>query len=99
MTKPPVLVTGATGNVGKHVVQGLLDAGILVRAAASSKQTVHSLFGHAVEAVELDFTDESTWAQAYAGIASMFLMRPPHLGKPRTQRGVWALKEDYDAGL
>ena len=35
-TRQPVLVTGATGNVGAAVVQTLLAAGLSVRAAAGS---------------------------------------------------------------
>lgn len=33
MTKPKILVTGATGNTGQHVVAGLLEKGFPVRAA------------------------------------------------------------------
>ena len=81
----PVLVTGATGNVGSQVVELLLAAGVPVRAAAANVDAVRARFGDQVEAVVLDFTDASTWAAAYSGVQRMFLMRPPHLGKPKTQ--------------
>ncbi len=74
-----VLVTGATGTIGRRVVEALLTAGRAVRAADVSTQRVLQAFGDAVEPVVLDFTDPSTWAQGYAGVEVMFLMRPPHL--------------------
>jgi uncharacterized protein YbjT (DUF2867 family) len=75
----PVLVTGATGTIGRRVVDGVLVAGQPVRAAAVSTQRVVQAFGDAVEPVGLDFTDPCTWARAYSGVEVMFLMRPPHL--------------------
>ena len=81
----PVLVTGATGNVGRQVVRLLLDADQPVRAAAQSRSTVADAFGDAVEAVALDFTDPGTWDAAYTGVRRIFLLRPPRLGWPRTQ--------------
>lgn len=81
----PVLVTGATGNVGSQVVELLLTAGVPVRAGAANVPSIRARFGDRVEAVALDFTDASTWAEAYSGVQRMFLMRPPHLGKPKTQ--------------
>ena len=82
---PTVLVTGATGNVGAQVVELLLAAGVPVRAASSSVDSVRSKFGDRVDAVALDFTDPATWDEAYRGTRRMFLMRPPHLGQPKTQ--------------
>ncbi|RYC10913.1 NmrA family NAD(P)-binding protein [Nocardioides zhouii] len=82
---PTLLVTGATGNVGSRTVELLLAAGVRVRAAASSVESVRCRFGDRVEAVALDFTDPATWEHAYSGVHRMFLMRPPHLGKPKTQ--------------
>lgn len=82
---PAVLVTGATGNVGSQIVERLLAAEVPVRAAASSVEAVRSRFGDRVEAVALDFTDSATWSEAYSGVQRMFLMRPPHLGKPKRQ--------------
>lgn len=84
-TTPLVLVTGATGNVGSQTVELLLAAGVQVRAAASSAEAVRSRFGDRVEAVSLDFTDPATWGEAYTGVHRMFLMRPPHLGRPKRQ--------------
>lgn len=95
MTMKPrgeILVTGATGNVGRPVVDLLVAAGVPVRAAGSSREAVVSRFGgeqelarRAITPVGLDFTDSATWPGAYEGVTQMFLMRPPHLGKPRTQ--------------
>ena len=82
---PPVLVTGATGTVGRQVVRRLLDAGEPVRAAARSRAAVVEAFGDAVEPVVLDFTDPSTWDAAFSGVRRMFLLRPPHLSRPKTQ--------------
>lgn len=82
---PPVLVTGATGTVGAAVVRALLAAGQPVRAAASTPDSVHRRFGTTVQAAGLDFTDPATWPDAYTGVERMFLLRPPQLGRPRTQ--------------
>jgi uncharacterized protein YbjT (DUF2867 family) len=91
MNDSPILVTGASGNVGRHVTEALVAAGAPVRAAAASPTHVaalsesKSLQQHGTDTVVLDFTDQVTWAGAYDGVERMFLLRPPHLGKPKTQ--------------
>lgn len=77
----PILVTGATGTVGRRVVAELLAAGRRVRAADIDATRIRGTFGDQVEPVRLDFTDPRTWSGAYAGVDIMFLMRPPHLSK------------------
>lgn len=72
----PVLVTGATGNVGSAVLSELLAAGVPVRAAV--RPGGRGVPG--VASVELDFTDAATWATAFKGIQTMFLVRPPAVG-------------------
>lgn len=76
----PIVVTGATGNVGSHVARGLLDAGARVRVAvpASSLEAAREAFPDA-EAVALEFGDASTYAAAFEGARTMFLMRPPQI--------------------
>jgi len=46
---------------------------------------VRDRFGATVEAVTLDFTDPGTRTAAHTEVQRMFLLRPPQLGKPRTQ--------------
>jgi uncharacterized protein YbjT (DUF2867 family) len=80
-----ILVTGATGNIGSIVVESLLSAGEKVRAAGTNVDAIKRRFGDSVEPVVLNFTDSSTWPGAFRGVTQMFLMRPPALGKPKTQ--------------
>ena len=63
----------------------LVAASLPVRAAAGHVDSVRRQFGDGVEAIALDFTDPETWPAAYTGSERMFLLRPPQLGKPKTQ--------------
>ena len=77
-----ILVTGATGNVGKFVVKELVNMGEQVVAGTLDLNHVKTLFEDSVEGKLLDFTDSSTFKKALEGVDRVFLMRPPHLGKP-----------------
>ncbi|SHJ27063.1 Uncharacterized conserved protein YbjT, contains NAD(P)-binding and DUF2867 domains [Geosporobacter subterraneus DSM 17957] len=77
-----VLVTGASGNVGSYVVKELLNQGEKVVAAGTNIEKLKKLFGEQVDAVTFDFTDKTTYNEALKGVDRVFLMRPPHLGKP-----------------
>jgi uncharacterized protein YbjT (DUF2867 family) len=72
-----VLVTGARGNVGRHVVRGLRERGLDVVAASSEVTTGAPPRGDEVARVRLDFLDRRTWPDAVRGATRMFLMRPP----------------------
>ncbi len=76
----PILVTGATGTVGRHVVRALLRAGEPVRAAVRDP-AAYDVPG--VPAVRFDFVDPGTWAAAFAGVRTLFLLRPPRLENVR----------------
>jgi uncharacterized protein YbjT (DUF2867 family) len=76
MTSSPVLVTGATGNVGRPVVEGLRAAGLPVRAAVRRGPGGADLPAD-VERVPFDFRDAATWDGAFDGVRSLFLLRPP----------------------
>jgi nucleoside-diphosphate-sugar epimerase len=79
MSEAPVLVTGATGYIARHVVAQLLDAGHTVRgtarSAASLTQLRADLAPHladptAIERFSLvaaDLTTDAGWAEAVAG--------------------------------
>jgi uncharacterized protein YbjT (DUF2867 family) len=75
-----VLVTGATGNVGRQVVRALSERGIPWRGAA---QTAPQTLGVGADVVALDFTDRSTWEPALRGCTGLFLLRPPAIADTR----------------
>lgn len=62
-----VLVVGATGSVGRHVVQTAIDAGHRTRALARKKHRAQGL-AQGAEIVLGDLTDASTLRDAVAGI-------------------------------
>lgn len=73
-----VLVTGATGSVGRYVVAGLVRAGEPVRAGTTRPgRDLAELAG--AEQVRVDFEDPGSWEPAFAGVDRLFLMRPPQL--------------------
>lgn len=70
-----VLVTGATGNVGREVVRALVARGMCVRAATRGlAKTTEGSAG--VATVRLDFADPTTF-DAADGVRAVFLVRPP----------------------
>jgi len=77
-----ILVTGASGNVGSYVVKELLKMGEQVVAAGTETGKLDRMFEGKSEVVYVDFTDKSTFDKALKNIDRVFLMRPPHLGKP-----------------
>ena len=78
-----VMVTGALGNVGSAVLQELLNLGEAVVAADIDTEKLKARYTDKnVDIRRFDFTDQSTFATALAGVDRVFLMRPPHLGKP-----------------
>ena len=77
-TTGPILVTGATGNVGAAVVHLLAEGGYAVRAAVRNVATIRAPQSN-VEYVPFDFEDPATYAPALSGVRRLFLMRPPAL--------------------
>ncbi|MER7894215.1 NAD(P)H-binding protein [Micromonospora sp. NPDC094482] len=73
-TQRSVLVTGATGNVGRHVVNRLLELGADVRALVREPDAARLPAGVAVAAGDL--TRPDTLDAALAGVDSVFLVWP-----------------------
>jgi len=96
----PVLVTGATGNVGRAVVDALVTAGAPVRAAVrpSSRPDTAVAWPLDVHRTAFDWQDPATWDEAFAGASSVLVVRPPQLSRPRTQM-VPALEAARQAGV
>lgn len=77
-----ILITGASGNVGKYVAKALITLNEPVKLAGTDMTKLKSMFGDAAETTKFDFTDASTFDAALEDVDRVFLMRPPHLGKP-----------------
>ena len=68
-----ILVTGATGNVGPRVVQGLRERGVPVRAFVRDPGKAQAMLGDDVELVIGDFGDAGSIRAALDGVDGVFL--------------------------
>lgn len=78
-----ILVTGATGNVGREVVRALAARGVAARAAVTGQADTRRVPPEATETVLFDFTDAATFPGAFDGVDRLFLMRPPPISNVR----------------
>ncbi|MFC6158872.1 NAD(P)H-binding protein [Kribbella jiaozuonensis] len=69
-----ILVTGATGRVGRHVVDGLRAAGVTVRALVRTPELAG--FPPEVELIQGDITDADAVRRASADVDAAFLLWP-----------------------
>jgi uncharacterized protein YbjT (DUF2867 family) len=72
-----ILVTGATGKVGRELVPRLLEAGAEVRAGTRDPERARVLFGSRVEVAELSYARAETYDGALTWADRVFLVPPP----------------------
>jgi uncharacterized protein YbjT (DUF2867 family) len=70
-----ILITGASGNVGKEVLKKVAKTGHKVRAAYQSPQSAAAPDG--VEVVAVDYNQPETLRKALDGVEKVFLVGPP----------------------
>ena len=78
-----ILVTGATGNIGRYVVNELVQKGESVIAGVINKDQAQDVLNHVCEIQEFDFLNAETFLKALQGVDRIFLMRPPALANPK----------------
>jgi len=74
-----ILVTGATGTVGRHVTRGLSETDADVRAGVRSVERARETLPDGVDPVHFDFEKPETWGRCFEGVDAMFLVRPPEM--------------------
>ncbi|MCY7315918.1 MAG: NmrA family NAD(P)-binding protein [Rubrivivax sp.] len=74
----PILVIGATGNVGRGVVGSLIARQVAVRAAV---RTLSGTQRPGIDEVLFDVQSPATFAPALAGCHGLFLLRPPAISQ------------------
>jgi uncharacterized protein YbjT (DUF2867 family) len=67
-----ILVTGATGNVGRHVVDQLVQRGAPVRALV--RDPARAAFPAGVDVVQGDLLDVDALRRAFDGVSTLFLL-------------------------
>lgn len=72
------VISGATGNTGKPIVQTLLAAGKKVRALGRSEQKLSELVTQGAEAAIGDLTDARFLSRAFQGATALYAMIPPN---------------------
>ncbi|MEK1869790.1 MAG: NAD(P)H-binding protein, partial [Ensifer adhaerens] len=76
MSERPILVTGATGKLGRLVVERLLARGQPVRVFTRRPETARALFGEAVQIAAGDFGDRAALDAAVRGVGRLLLLSP-----------------------
>lgn len=77
MTTAPILVVGATGTIGPHVVEQLVQAGHAVRVLARDPKRAAERLGTKVEIVKGDLLDTASLAAALQGVEVASLATSP----------------------
>ena len=71
-----VLVTGATGMVGRDVAKQLSRKGPAVRAGVRDQMKARKQFGDEIDLVPFDFQDVASFGRALDGVEKVFLLPP-----------------------
>jgi len=74
--KTPILVTGATGTIGRDVVKLLAEKGASVRAGVRDPVQARGQFDKEVEIAAFDFEDAASFDRALEGAGAVFLLPP-----------------------
>lgn len=77
-----ILITGATGNVGREVVEQLLrrnDSLEVIAAVRNPEKAKKEFSDDRLKFRTFDFKDSATFEKAFNGINKLFLLRPPYI--------------------
>ena len=89
-----VLVSGASGFIGAHVVRSAMDAGAEVRALVRSRSDLSNLDGLPIELVHGDLTDAASLRDALDGMDTLFHVAARYDLSRRARRDAFAANVD-----
>ena len=85
-----IVVTGATGNTGKVVTEGLLAAGEKVRVIGRTAEKLRPFVAKGAEAFADNVLDTEAMTRAFTGATAAYVMIPPD-NKAKSIRDYYAL--------
>ncbi len=91
-----ILITGASGNVGREVLKQIASTGKKIRAAFQSAEKAAAAPA-GVETVLMDFSQPESVVAAFAGIERLFLVGPPTQALPALEAK--AVEQAHRAGI
>lgn len=78
-----ILITGATGNIGKEIIRFLFESGTEMKIVAGVRDILKARMVFekypGLEYVQFDFEDIASFETSLDSIDSLFLLRPPHI--------------------
>ncbi|HTN58045.1 MAG TPA: NmrA family NAD(P)-binding protein, partial [Protaetiibacter sp.] len=80
----PLLVTGASGHLGRLVISALLDRGVAasdIRAGARDTGRIADLAARGVQTVRLDYDELASAADAMVGVDRVLLISGSEVGR------------------
>jgi uncharacterized protein YbjT (DUF2867 family) len=72
----PILVTGATGTVGRDVAKRLSEKGVSVRAGVRDQAKARKQLGAEIALTTFDFENAASFDEALEGVEKVFLLPP-----------------------
>jgi uncharacterized protein YbjT (DUF2867 family) len=97
MTSNPLLITGATGGIGREVVRLLHEAGAPVRAMCRRQQQIDDFAKAGIDAVLGDLDEPESVVEAMRGASRVFLLTFP--GQKQLEHGKTGIAAAARAGV
>ncbi len=99
MSQEIIVVTGATGNIGKKTAESLLSRGKKVRAVGRNEKNLEPLAKMGAEIFVGDVQDPALVRKAFDGAAAVFALIPPSYASENARAYQNKVAENYAQGI
>lgn len=99
MSSESIVITGATGNIGKALSEALLAGGARVRVVGRSAGRLERLAAMGAETFVGSVEDEAAMRRAFDGASAVFAMIPPNYATPSPRAYQNAVGDAYAKAL